>query len=427
MQIFAAKDSQVRAVFRHRNFSLLWIGKTISIAGNGLFTVALPLEVLHLTGSAFDLSLVIGARTVPPLIFLLIGGTLVDQLSRRIIMLISDATCGVSLALLTVLILSHRERVQDILVLSVILGAATAFFQPASTAIVRDLLPTELMVPANSLSSLSQALGLSVIGPLAGGLIVATVGYGWAFGIDSASFFVSAACVFSMRHVKETRAASERIIGGMVEGLRYCRSQSWLWWSIIALGVANIADFALFTVMQPLLVRNVFHDGPAAVGLLIAVGGIGRIVASFIAVRRKPPRQRMKATWISWSIFGICAMLMGLSPWFWGAIACSAIMWGVVSYGDIIWLATVQQETPAALLGRVSSIDWLFSLSLTPFGTVAAGAAVLTIGVRYTVLICGALTAVSGSVLLIPGVRDLDQPGERDSQVPVLATAAVSG
>lgn len=421
-----SKRSQTWAVFRYRNFALLWSGQAISVAGNGLFTVALPLEVLHLTGSALDLSLVVGARTVPPLILLLVGGTLVDRLSRRAVMLISDTACGISLALLTILIITHRDRVQEIFILSVILGISTSFFRPAATAIIRDILPAELLVPANSFTSLSQSIGFSVIGPLGGGVIVAAVGYSWAFGIDAASFAVSAACLAAMRNITELKAAKERIASGMMEGLRYSRSLPWLWWSMIALGVANVGAFTLFTVMQPLLVENIFHDGSSALGIMIAVGGGGRIIASTIATRRDPPSRRMMTTWTSWTTFGLCGMFMGLSPWLWMAIACWGIMQGMVAYGDIIWLSTVQEETPPTLLGRVSSIDWLLSLSLTPFGTVAGGAVVLAIGVRSAVVACAAITAASGAVLLIPGVTDLDKRKAIESQLPVSASTSAN-
>jgi MFS family permease len=412
-------------VFRYRNFVLLWVGQTVSVTGNGLFTVALPLEVLHLTGSSFELSLVVAARTLPPLILLLVGGTLVDRLSRRAVMLVSDATSGVALAMLTLLIVTHRERVQEIFILSVVLGSATAFFRPASATIIRDIVPSNLLVSANSLSSLSRSLGLTVLGPLIGGAIVAMAGYGWAFGIDAGSFAASAVCLAAMRNITEVRAVKERITSGMLEGIRHCRSQRWLWWSMIALGVANIASFTVYTIMQPLLVRNIFHEGAVAVGIMIAAGGIGRVVASITASRRNPPHQRMKTTWLAWTAFGTCCILMGLSPWLGMAVACFGVMRGVVAYGDIIWLSTVQEETPPTLLGRVSSIDWLFSLSLTPLGTIAGGVAVLAIGVRLTVVACGAITAASGAVLFIPGVTDLDKRRAREAQpaAPAATTA----
>ncbi|MGH3169634.1 MAG: MFS transporter, partial [Trebonia sp.] len=412
-----------RSVLRHRNFALLWAGQTISVAGNGIFTVALPLEVLHLTGSPFDLALVVSARTVPSLVLLLIGGALVDRVSRRFVMLACDATCGIALALLTLFVVTHQLRVQEIAVLSVILGAASAFFRPASTAMVPDIVPSEMLVSANSLSSLSDSLAQFIVGTVVGGVIVATAGYAWAFGIDAVSFAVSAACLAAMRNITEVRAVKERFTRGMAEGIRYCRSQPWLWWSMTALGVANLACFVPFSIMEPLLVRNVFHDGPVTLSIMIAAVGIGGTITSILAARIRTPHRQMRATWTAWIGAGLCAVFVGLSPNLWIAVACSAIMWGLVVYGNIIWLSMLQEKTPPTLLGRVSSIDWLFSLSLTPLGMVAGGAAVTVIGVRLTVIAGGAIAAVaSGAVLFIPGVTDVDAVREPEANIPVPVT-----
>jgi DHA3 family tetracycline resistance protein-like MFS transporter len=346
---------------------------------------------------------------IPGLILLLIGGTLVDQLSRRLVMLISDAICGISVSLLAMLIVLRKEQLPELFLLAVILGIASAFFRPASTAIIRDVLPPELFISANSLSSLSQALAQYLLGPLAGGVIVAAAGSGWAFGIDAATFAVGAACLAAMRNITEVKAAKTRLASGMIEGLRYCRSQRWLWWSMLALGVANLSCFVPFSILEPLLVKNIFHDGPVAVGIMFAASGSGGALASAFAARRKTPARRVQTMWTAWSISGICGMFIGFSPGLWVAVAFAGMTWGLATYGNIIWLSMIQQETPPILLGRISSIDWLFSLALGPLGAVVGGAAALAIGVRLTLMAGGAITAATGTVLLIPGMTDPDK------------------
>lgn len=396
----------IEPVLRHRNFALLWSGQTISVAGNGIFTVALPLEVLRITGSPLDLALVAGARVIPSLFLLLIGGALVDRLSRRRVMFLSDAICGLSLAGLSVLVVTHTERLSYILALALVLGAASAFFLPASTAIIRDILPPELLTTANSLSSLSQSLSQFLVGPLLGGAIVAAVGSSWAFGIDSASFAASAACLSAIRDITEVRSPGERITKGIGEGLRYCRSQPWLWWTMLALGVANFAYFAPSSVLAPLLVRNAFHGGPIAVAFMFSAIGCGSAIVSTLASRRKMPRRPVVSMWVAWIMAGIFAAITGFAPWLWAAIICSAISWGAVTFGNIVWMSVMQARTPAPLLGRVSSIDWLFSLALAPLGSVAAGAVVLAAGIRLTVFMGGIIAAATGIVLVIPRVAD---------------------
>jgi DHA3 family tetracycline resistance protein-like MFS transporter len=397
------------APLRSRNFALLWIGQTISVAGNGMFTIALPLEVLRFTHSPLDLALVFVARTLPSIVLLLIGGTVVDRLSRRTVMLVSDVTCGLALGMLTILVVTHFERLSLFLLLAVILGCAGAFFRPASTAIVRDLLPEELLMSANSLSSLSESLAQFLVGPILGGIMVAAIGSAWAFGIDAATFAASAACLAAMRNITEVKAAKERLTRGMAEGLRYCRSQPWLWWSMLALGLANLACFVPSTLLAPLLVQDAFHSGSVAFGIMIAAIGCGGALASVIAGRLPTPRRPVTAMWAAWIASGILTAGVGLSPWLWLADVFFGLAWSMVYYGNIVWFTTLQARTPSTLLGRVSSVDWLLSLSLTPLGTLIASAAVLAIGIRPTVLIGGLIAAAAGAILLIPGVSASDR------------------
>jgi MFS family permease len=414
MSMPAERVSRGGAVLRNRDFALLWSGQTVSLAGNGAFMVALPLEVLHLTRNPFDLALVVSGRTISTVILLLIGGTFVDRLPRRLVMLISDTVCGVSVAVVTFLVAIREARLRELLLLSIIFGAASAFFRPAATAIVRDILPPELFVSASSFSSLSQSLAQFLIGPLAGGIIVAAAGTGWAFGIDAVSFAISASCLAAMRRTSGLRATSSRLLAGVMEGLRFCYSQRWLAWSIGAMGIANLVCFSPFFILGSLLVRNVFHAGPIALGVLYAACGGGGVLASLVATRRGTPPRRVTTMWATWAAAGTCVAFVGLSPWLWMSVLSAGVAWALVNYGNILWFPLIQQETPPELLGRVSSVDWLFSLAFSPLGMIGAGAAAAAIDVRLTLIAGGAIAAATGGVILIPGVTDPDKRGTKD-------------
>lgn len=398
------------SALRHRDFALLWSGQTISVAGNGIFTVALPLEVLSLTGSSVDLSIVVSARLLPTVLLLLVGGSLVDRLSRRLVMLVSDAVSGASVSALAVLIALHQARLWEFVVLAVILGTASAFFMPASTAIARDVLPSELLVSASSLTSLSQSLGQYLAGPLAGGLAVAFLGNAWTFGIDGISFFASGLCLAAMRHVKETATSESALLAGIGEGLRYCRSQRWLWWSFIAVGIANLVSFVpLNTVLAPLMAEHVFGGGAVLLGFMYAANGAGGALASYYVKRRGAPQRRLLTILLVWAGAGVAAMLAGLSPQAWMATVFLGASWFCVTYGNVLWFPLMQEEVPPELLGRVSSVDWLLSLALSPLGTLAGGAVAGVAGIRLTVIVGGAMAAATAGVVLLPGVREPDQ------------------
>ncbi len=405
----ATRERPAGNALRHRDFALLWSGQTISLAGNGIFTVALPLEVFRLTGSAIDLALIVAARTVPSVLLLLAGGTVVDRVSRRLVMLTSDGACAASVCLVAVLIATSTARLWELAALTTFFGVANAFFRPASTAITAEILPSELLVSASSLSALSQSLAQYLLGPLAGGVIVALTGGAWAFGLDALSFAVSAACLAAMRPTRGRGGQSSRLLESIREGLRYCRSQPWLWWSMIAVGIANLVCYVPFIILEPLLVRNAFHAGPVALGIMYAASGVGGTLAALIASRRPTPRRRVGVIWTAWAGAGLAAIVLGLSPWLWLAVVCAGLTWGAVTYGNILWFPLMQQEVPPELLGRAASVDWMISLALAPLGTVVGGALATVVGVRLTLIIGGLMAASTGSVLLIPGVMEPDQ------------------
>jgi MFS family permease len=396
------------AALHYRDFALLWSGQSVSLVGNGMFTVALPLEVLRLDGSSLDLALVVSARTIPMVLMMLAGGTVVDRISRRAVMLVSDICSGTLVATAAVLTALDEIHIWELALLGAGFGLANAFFKPASTAIVTDILPPKALMSASSLSTLSQSLTQFLVGPLAGGILVAAFGIAWAFGIDAASFIVSAACLAAMQQTRRPTASGTRLIAALREGVRYCRSQAWLWWSIIAVGVTNIVCISPLAILQPLLVARVFHGGSIGLGLIYSSSGVGGATASLCA-SRWPPRRRVMSIWVSWASSGAGVVALGLAPTLWAAAVFAGVTWFFLTYGNVVWFPLMQQEVPPDLLGRASAVDWAVSLALVPLGTITAGVMVPLIGVRLTLIIGGAIAVASGLILLVPGVTDPDR------------------
>jgi MFS family permease len=406
---------RVTGALRHRDFALLWAGQTVSLAGNGIFTVALPLEVLRLTGSSLELALIVSARTLPAVLLLLVGGTLVDRMSRRLVMLVSDSVCAACVGAVALLIAVGKAGLWELAALSAVFGVASAFFKPASTAITADILPAGLLMSASSLSSLSASLAQYLVGPLAGGIIVTATGPAWAFGLDAISFTVSAGCLAVMRPTKRPDGPSQPVLAGIKEGLRYCRSQPWLWWSMIAVGIANLACYVPLAIFQPLLVKHVFHAGPAALGIMYAATGAGGMLASIYAARRPTPRHPVAAIWAGWAGAGLAAVALGLAPWLWLAVLFSGLAWSGITYGNVLWFPLMQTEVPPHLLGRASSVDWMLSLALAPAGTIAGGAVAAVAGVRFALILGGSVAAATGAVLLVPRVTEPDRKRQHRS------------
>jgi DHA3 family tetracycline resistance protein-like MFS transporter len=280
-------------------------------------------------------------------------------------------------------------------------------------AITPELVPAHLLVGASALNGTSLQLAGVLIGPAVGGLLVGFLGTAWGFGIDAASFAVSAVAVLAMTSRPAPPPSGRSPLADLREGLRYCVSQRWLWVTTVGASLGNLVAFAPLGALIPLLVEDVLHGGGIALGLVFAAGGLGGLAATVLAGRRTPPRSRLVHLWIGWGLSGIGVLGLGLVPNLWLAAGVAFVTYGLDAYGSVMFSPLIQEGVPEPLLGRVSSVDYLFGFALSPLGLVAAGAAAQAIGVRPTLIAGGAITALTTLIPLLPGVEDPTVPAQR--------------
>jgi MFS family permease len=394
------------AALRHRDFALLWSGQSVSLVGDGVYTVALALETLRIDNHPLALSIVLAARLLPTVLLLVAGGVIVDRIPRRLAMLASDSTRGVTVAVVAVLVALGTLQIWELVVISAVFGAADALFYPAATAVTPEILPADLLLQGSALNHTSETVAQALIGPALGGLVVAALGYEWGFAIDAASFAVSGACVLAMASRPRPEPSGHSPLAEAREGFRYVRSQRWLWVSLLGAGLANFAAFSPLGVLLPLLVRNVLRQGPLALGLVLAAGGVGGGVTASVVARFGAPRLRITSMWTGWAISSAAIVGLALAPNVWFAGAFAFVITGTLMYGNVLWYPIMQEIVPPELLGRASSVDWLVSLSLSPLGVLVSGALAGVIGTRVTMLIGGFIALALCAVLFVPGVRD---------------------
>jgi MFS family permease len=394
---------------RHRDYALLWSGQTISVLGDGIYTIAIALEALHLSNHPATLAYVEAARVAPNALLLLLAGAIVDRLPRRLVVLGANLLRGGAVAAIAGLAAAHALNVTELVVLSAAVGVGDAFFYPAYRAIMPELLPPELLTQGNAFNSASQTVGLSFAGPAIGGVVVALGGTSVAFAVDAASFAVSALCLVVMHRVAAPAPSGRSMAADVVQGLRWTVRQRWLWFGILAVGVANFAAFSPMAVTIPLLVRDVLGEGPAY-GATFAAAGAGGLAAAVVAGRLGSPKRRMTMTWVAWAAASLALAGVGVAPDVFVVAACGAVTYFAVVYGNLLWGALMQAAVPGDLLGRASSVDWLFSTCLSPLGLLFAGALAGPIGVRPTILLGAGLSVASCLVVFVPGVRDPDRP-----------------
>lgn len=397
---------------RHRDFALLTGGQAVSLIGDGFFIVALAWQVYLIDNDPGALSLVFVAGTVPLVLFVLIGGAMTDRYDRRRLMIAADLVRGLVVGIVGILSLTGNLQLWHLAVAEAIAGSAAAFFNPASTAIVPDVLPDADLPQANALAGIQRRLTISLIGPALGGFVTAAFGPGTAFMVDAVSFGVSAAAVFAIRarpvHLHPASGVRGTVVQ-ITEGFSYVRSKAWIWATLLSAMVSLLFFVGPVQVLLPFLVKNRLGAGPDALGTVYAAGAFGAIAVAFAIGHYGLPRKRVTAMYASWGI-GIAAMaIWGVMDALWQALVVSAFVNGLMELGQVIWTTLLQQLVPRQLLGRVSSVDWMLSIGLVPVSFALTGPVSNTIGPGATMVGGGLIGAVlMVSLLFVRGVRDPD-------------------
>ena len=408
----------------HRDYRLLLGGMSVSLLGDGLFLVALAWQVYSLSNAPTALASVGIAMTIPTIACLLIGGAVSDRRERRRVMLAADSVRAVLLATLALLALTGALRLWHLLVIAVGYGAATAFFNPASDALVPQLLPEDQLAQANSLDQLVRPLALRLAGPALGGLLVGSVGTGWAFALDACSFAVSIATLMAMAPVPAQSAGPAFVARELGAGLRYVRSNPWIWATLVSAAIAYLLFMGPTEVLLPFVVKHKLADGARDLGLIFAAGGLGSLACAVAIGQTGLPRRSLVFMYITWTAATLAVAGYGLAQGLWGLMLASVLFNTLETAGTIAWATAKQRHVPAALLGRVSSLDWLISIGLLPVSYALAGPVSSAIGVRSTLIGAGVLGAVvTFAPLLIPSVRRVDDDGQPDG-VALEASAA---
>ena len=395
------------APLRHRDFRLLWIGQSVSQTGDALYLVALPFQILALGGTPLQLGLGFTVFSAAQLAVSLFGGAIVDRVPRRRVILTSDLACGVFVGGVAALGITGHLQIVHLYVAAALFGVAFSFYAPAMNAIMPELVPKDVLLAGNSLLGLAGQ-SARVAGPLLGGLVVARAGPPVGFAIDAATFFFSFGVFFLANPPPHEPPARASLLSQMREGVAFTLSVRWIWLTIIGFGFTNGFFFAAFSVALPLLVLHILHGGAATFGLIGAAGGIGEVAGSLLAGNLRIRRMGV-ALYLGNAALGLSAAAYGV-PLLPVVLIAAAGFGACIVFTNTLWDAAIQKHVPAALIGRVTSVDFFGSFLVGPVAPIAAAAAIPLVGPSAIFFVAGgaSLAYSVGALLLSPAIRDLD-------------------
>ena len=246
MAVTDSPPTDLGTLLRLRPFRRYLLGQTLSGFGDSLIPIALVFAVLDQGGDATAVGLVLLASRLPAILFVLLGGVVGDRFDRRRILLWADAArCAVQ-AITGALLLAGAAPLWALAALQALSGTASAMFGPAATGLVRALVPTTL-ARGNALLGLSRNV-VAVGGLATAGLLVSTVGAGWAFTVDAATFAASAAFLARLPALPPV-AATESAVRAALSGVRAVLGRRWLWTSILYVAALNLLAVGPFLVL----------------------------------------------------------------------------------------------------------------------------------------------------------------------------------
>jgi len=402
-------ESGALAPLKERSFRLLWVGQAVSATGDALTPVALAFAALQVGHTASALGLVLAASTTARVVVLPVGGVWADRLPRQLVMLTSDAIRAVAGLVLAAVLLSGQAQLWMLIVLSVAEGAASAFFTPASAALVPQTVSAARLQQANALMGLSRSTA-SVAGPAVSGILVAAIGPGWVFGIDAATYVVSAISLAMLRVPPLDARPRTSFWSELAAGWKAVSSRRWFLTNLVSHALWNFA-IAAFFVLGPVVAKQ-HLGGASAWGLIAASLGAGSVIGGLVALRLTPRRPLVAANLaLTLSALQILALVPPLST---VAIMCACVLgFAGLTFLNEVWFATVGQIIPADVLARANSFDWLLSLIAMPAGFAVWGPIADRAGIQPTLIVAAVILALpSFLIVLHPAVRSVRRTPE---------------
>ena len=402
---------RIPAALRIRDFALLWAGMSVSLVGDGVYFVALAWQVYDLSDSPTALSIVGVAWTLPLALFVLLGGVVTDRVERRRVMIAADLVRAFAVAVIGILSVTGVVELWHLVVMAAVFGTGEAFFGPAFSSIVPQIVPRELLLQANALDQFVRPLGFMLLGPALGGLIVATLGPGEAFLLDAVTFLVSALAL-ALLHPRPLapREGPSSLLRDLREGFTFVRTRPWLWATLVAAAIFLLAYWGPIDVLVPYRVRNELGGGADDYGLILGFGGLGSIVAAALVGRRGLPGREITFAYFAWAFGSLALVGLGVGTAVWQLMGFMFIESALFTAGIVVWGTLMQTHVPGALLGRVSSLDWFVSTSLVPISFALTGPISGVLGVQTTLVLAGVVACgVTLLFLYVPGVREPEQ------------------
>jgi MFS family permease len=380
---------------RHRNFQLFFSGQLISLTGTWMQSVAQSWLVYSMTKSPLLLGSVGFASQIPVFLVAPFGGITVDRTNRQRLVIATQICSMILAGILAWLTLSGRVQVWHIFLLAALLGVVNAFDIPGRQAFLIDMVGKEDLMNAIALNS-SMFNGARVIGPAVAGILVAKIGEGWCFAVNSISYIAVIIGLLLMHVQSPPRISNRSPIEDIVEGFRWVNQTKVIRALLLLIGLISLVGMP-YTVLMPVFADKILHGGAQGLGILMGATGVGALFGALTLAAKTGVKGLGRWIVITCATFGVSLFCFAFSTSFW----LSALLLLPAGYSMMLQMACsntlIQTIVPDQLRGRVMSVYSMMFMGMAPFGAFFGGALAHRIGAPITVAV-GGIVSVLGAI-----------------------------
>jgi MFS family permease len=376
------------------------MGQLVSLVGRQITVVALPFQVFRITNSSLTVGMLGLVEIVPLIVASIAAGPLADRIDRKRLILMSEAGLAATSSLLAMGALLHTRSLAFVYAVAALQAGVAGMNSPARSAALPSLVSPQQLPSALALNQVMYNTTL-VAGPAVGGLILARLSLGWAYGIDALTFLASISAAVSLRNLPPTREEGDDTPRGwkaIREGFSYVRRRRVLL-STFAIDL-DAMIFGMPRAVFPALALDVLKRGPGALGLMYAAPGFGALVGALASGWIAGVRRQGRAVLVSVLLWGLAIVAFGLTihlfvlALLFLAVAGAADVFSAVFRQTILMLGV-----PDRLRGRVFGIHIMVVTGGPRLGDAEAGAVGSLVSPSFSV-VSGGFVCVFGVILL---------------------------
>jgi MFS family permease len=396
-----------RSLFHYLNFRLLWLGQSLILCAVQFWLVALTWLILQKTGSGVAIGTVLLAAAVPRALLTLVGGAISDRLPPNRIAMVSAAINTILVGSVAALLWCNLFQLSYLIIIAGVFGISDAFLYPATLSVLPRLVDKSLLIQANSLMQGGEQI-TNVIGPAAAGIVIGALGLPIAFTFNTILFALGG-LFLSLIHQPEQKQAAitpsvPQLLGEIVEGVRYAWNHAAIRISLLLVAMLNLATLGPLVVGVAKLVELRFGGSATTYGYMQAAFGVGAFVGVLATSQIKSVQNPgLSLVWLAYGL-GVGTAGLGFVKQQWMAYGLIVLMGLGGGFVGVIAVSWLQEQTGAAMQGRMMGLLTFTSVALDPFSQAISGflmdinLTLMFVAAGATMLLTAAITSFNRAI-----------------------------